>query len=168
MIGCSFRNEISPRQGPLRMREFTQMEVEHFFLPSDEPDLPSELKSTKITLLPADGKESQTTVGLALESKIVNSSLVATHLARAQNFLISIGGPNEKLRFRQHGSNEMAHYSSDCWDGEINTSLGWVEIVGVAHRGSYDLSAHGKASSKEFRVDVPGTENEIDVWKQDI
>ena len=35
-IGRSFRNEISPRQGPLRMREFTQMEVEHFFLPNEE------------------------------------------------------------------------------------------------------------------------------------
>ena len=80
------------------MREFTQMEVEHFFLPSDEPILPSELKYTKITLLPADEKESQTTVGKALESNIVNSSLVATHLARAQNFLISIGVPSEKLR----------------------------------------------------------------------
>ena len=61
------------------MREFTQMEVEHFFLPGDEPILPSELKDTKITLLPADKKESQTTVVKALESNIVNSSLVATH-----------------------------------------------------------------------------------------
>ena len=167
-IGRSFRNEISPRQGPLRMREFTQMEVEHFFLPTEEPNLPSELKNTKITLLPSDGKESQTTIGKALESKIVNSSLISTHLARAQNFLISIGVPNEKLRFRQHGSNEMAHYSSDCWDGEINTSLGWIEVVGVAHRGSYDLSAHGNASSREFRVSVPGTEKEMEIWKPDI
>ena len=38
----------------------------------------------------------------------------------------------------------MAHYSSDCWDGEINTSLGWVEIVGVAHE-QLRPSAHGKA-----------------------
>ena len=93
---------------------------------------------------------------------------MATHLARAQNFLITIGIPNEKLRFRQHGSNEMAHYSSDCWDGEINTSLGWVEVIGVAHRGDYDLSAHGNASSKEFRVPVPGTEEEAEVWRPDI
>ena len=167
-IGRSFRNEISPRQGPLRMREFTQMEVEHFFLPSDEPSLPSELKNTKITLLPADGKESQTTVGQAFDAEVVTSSLVATHLARAQNFLISIGVLPGKLRFRQHGSNEMAHYSSDCWDGEINTSLGWVEIVGVAHRGDYDLSAHGNASSREFRVPIPGTEKEMELWKPDI
>ena len=167
-IGRSFRNEISPRQGPLRMREFTQMEVEHFFLPSGEPSLPSELKNAKITLLPADGKESQTTVGQAFDAEVVTSSLVATHLARAQNFLISIGVPPGKLRFRQHGSNEMAHYSSDCWDGEINTSLGWVEIVGVAHRGDYDLSAHGNASSREFRVPIPGTEKEMELWKPDI
>ena len=167
-IGRSFRNEISPRQGPLRMREFTQMEVEHFFLPTNEPALSSELKKTKINLLPDNGKESQITVGEAFDSKIVNSSLVATHLARAQNFLISIGVPNEKLRFRQHSSNEMAHYSSDCWDGEIMTSLGWVEIVGIAHRGSYDLSAHGNASSREFRVPLPGTEKEMKVWKPDI
>ena len=167
-IGRSFRNEISPRQGPLRMREFTQMEVEHFFLPTNEPTLLSELKKIKINLLPDNGKESQITIGEAFDSKIVNSSLVATHLARAQNFLISIGVPNEKLRFRQHSSNEMAHYSNDCWDGEIKTSLGWIEIVGIAHRGSYDLSAHGNASSREFRVPLPGTEKEMEVWKPDI
>ena len=167
-IGRAFRNEISPRQGPLRMREFTQMEVEHFFLPSNEPALASELRNTQISLLPANGKESQTTIGQAFDAEIVASSLVATHLARAQNFLISIGVPPGKLRFRQHGSNEMAHYSSDCWDGEINTSLGWVEIVGVAHRGDYDLSAHGNASSREFRVPIPGTEKEMNLWKPDI
>ena len=167
-IGRSFRNEISPRQGPLRMREFTQMEVEHFFLPSDEPRLTSDLRKISIVLLPAEGEEINTTIGEAFDSKIIDSSLVATHLARAQHFLITIGIPNEKLRFRQHGSNEMAHYSSDCWDGEINTSLGWVEVIGVAHRGDYDLSAHGNASSKEFRVPIPGTEEEAEVWRPDI
>ena len=167
-IGRSFRNEISPRQGPLRMREFTQMEVEHFFLPNDEPKLTSDLREIPIVLLPAESQEINTTIGKAFDSKVISSSLVATHLARAQNFLITIGIPNKKLRFRQHGSNEMAHYSSDCWDGEINTSLGWIEVIGVAHRGDYDLSAHGNASSKEFRVPIPGTEEEAKVWRPDI
>ena len=167
-IGRSFRNEISPRQGPLRMREFTQMEVEHFFLLNDEPKLTSDLREIPIVLLPAESQEINTTIGKAFDSKVISSSLVATHLARAQNFLITIGIPNKKLRFRQHGSNEMAHYSSDCWDGEINTSLGWIEVIGVAHRGDYDLSAHGNASSKEFRVPIPGTEEEAEVWRPDI
>jgi glycyl-tRNA synthetase len=167
-IGRSFRNEISPRQGPLRMREFTQMEVEHFFLPTNEPKLSAELRNITINLLADNGKENTLSVGEAFDSGIISSSLVACHLARAQHFLITIGVPASKLRFRQHGSNEMAHYSSDCWDGEINTSLGWIETVGVAHRGDYDLSAHGRASSKEFRVTVPGTEKEVEVWMPDI
>ena len=167
-IGRSFRNEISPRQGPLRMREFTQMEVEHFFLPGNEPGLSTSLKNTEITLAPAKGKKVKTTLGEAFNSGIVDSPLVAVHLARAQTFLTAIGIPNNKLRFRQHKSTEMAHYSRDCWDGEIDTSLGWIEVVGVAHRGDYDLSAHGKASPKEFRVMIPGTEKEIEVWVPDI
>ena len=28
----------------------------------------------------------------------------------------------DKLRFRQHMSNEMAHYATDCWDAECKTS----------------------------------------------
>ena len=167
-IGRSFRNEISPRQGPLRMREFTQMEVEHFFLPNEEPLLSDDLRGVTINLLDANGKETSSTVGEGFDEGIIGSSLVACHLARAQKFLTTIGVPDKKLRFRQHGSNEMAHYSSDCWDGEINTSLGWVEVVGIAHRGDYDLSAHGNASSKEFRVAVPGTEKETEVWVPDI
>ena len=167
-VGRSFRNEISPRQGPLRMREFTQMEVEHFFLPSNEPKLSDELRKITISLLAANGNEINSTVGEAFDSGIIGSSLVACHLARAQHFLVTIGVPSNNLRFRQHGSNEMAHYSSDCWDGEINTSLGWIETVGVAHRGDYDLSAHGNASSKEFRVAIPGTEKEMEIWVPNI
>ena len=38
----------------------------------------------------------------------------------------------------------MAHYATDCWDAEIFGSYGWVECVGIAHRGCYDLEAHEK------------------------
>ena len=62
-IGRSFRNEISPRQGPLRMREFTQMEVEHFFLPNNEPSLSDDLREVSIVLLDSSGKKTSTTVG---------------------------------------------------------------------------------------------------------
>jgi glycyl-tRNA synthetase len=40
----------------------------------------------------------------------------------------------------------MAHYASDCWDLEISGEYGWVECVGIAHRGCYDLEAHEAAS----------------------
>lgn len=35
-IGLGFRNEISPRQGLIRVREFTMCEIEHFVDPEDK------------------------------------------------------------------------------------------------------------------------------------
>lgn len=43
-------------------------------------------------------------------------------IARIYMFLIKIGIKRERLRFRQHMDNEMAHYATDCWDAEIHTS----------------------------------------------
>ena len=40
-IGQAYRNEISPRQGLLRVREFTQAEIEHFCNPDKKVQLPS-------------------------------------------------------------------------------------------------------------------------------
>lgn len=44
----------------------------------------------------------------------------------------------------------MAHYANDCWDGEVETSYGWVECVGLADRAAFDLNAHAKASKTEI------------------
>ena len=163
-IGRSYRNEISPRQGLLRMREFTQMEVEHFFLSENEPSIPSHLGGVSLVLVPNEGESLETNIENAVKNDIVGSSLVGTHLAAAQAFLLSVGIPKESLRWRQHRKDEMAHYSQDCWDGEIKTSIGWVEVVGVAHRGDYDLQSHGKSSGVEFRVPVPGTSKTVEKW----
>lgn len=57
-------------------------------------------------------------------------------------FLVHLGIDKERIRFRQHLANEMAHYSADCWDAEIESSYGWIECVGVADRSAYDLHAH--------------------------
>lgn len=57
-------------------------------------------------------------------------------------FLTHLGIDRERLRFRQHLANEMAHYAADCWDAEIECSYGWIECVGIADRSAYDLRAH--------------------------
>lgn len=45
-------------------------------------------------------------------------------------FLIKSGVDPIKLRFRQHMSNEMAHYACDCWDAECLTSyVGFISIA---------------------------------------
>ena len=57
-------------------------------------------------------------------------------------FLTCLGIDKDRLRFRQHLPNEMAHYAADCWDAEIECSFGWIECVGIADRSAYDLKAH--------------------------
>ena len=57
----------------------------------------------------------------------------------------------------------MAHYSSDCWDAEIETSLGWVECVGIADRSAFDLTQHSIATgtklvaARRFKEPQPAT-----------
>ena len=86
------------------------------------------------------------------------------------DFLLSVGINPSGLRFRQHESTEMAHYAQDCWDAEILGSYGWIECVGIAHRGCYDLTAHENATGQRLRAwrtfDEPKV-IEIDGWTID-
>ena len=50
-------------------------------------------------------------------------------MARIYLYLLNVGIDREKLRFRQHMSQEMAHYASDCWDAEALTSYVSVKLV---------------------------------------
>ena len=68
-----------------------------------------------------------------LQATIANQSL-GYFMARIQQFLVKIGIDKRRLRFRQHMSNEMAHYACDCWDAELLSSYGWIECVGCADR----------------------------------
>ena len=49
----------------------------------------------------------------------------------------------------------MAHYASDCWDAEIETSYGWIEIVGHADWSCYDLDMHSKATKTDLVASRP-------------
>jgi glycyl-tRNA synthetase len=64
----------------------------------------------------------------------------------------SLGIKSDKLRPREQTEDERAHYSQGCIDIEylFPFSDEPQELEGVAHRGCYDLSAHGKhAKGKE-------------------
>jgi glycyl-tRNA synthetase len=152
-IGNAFRNEISPRSGLIRVREFTLAEIEHFVDPSDKthPKFDS-IKDLKVNLYSAcnqmDGKPAeQTSIGEAVSNKTIANQTLGYFIARIHLFLIKIGVNPRRLRFRQHMGNEMAHYATDCWDAECLTSYGWVECVGCADRSCYDLSQHSKATN---------------------
>lgn len=73
-------------------------------------------------------------------------------MARTYLFLLEVGVNGRNIRFRQHLSTEMSHYAQDCWDAEIETSIGWVECVGIADRSAYDLIAHTKGSGVKLQA----------------
>ncbi|KAL4817838.1 hypothetical protein BDW67DRAFT_174592 [Aspergillus spinulosporus] len=149
-IGKSFRNEISPRAGLLRVREFLMAEIEHFVDPEGGKKHArfEEVKDIELTLLNRDvqlsgsTKTERMTVGKAVETGLVDNETLGYFLARIQLFLLKLGVDPTKLRFRQHMANEMAHYACDCWDAELYTSYGWIECVGCADRSAYDLNVH--------------------------
>ncbi|MBW0475597.1 hypothetical protein O181_015312 [Austropuccinia psidii MF-1] len=158
-IGKSFRNEISPKQGLLRVREFTMAEIEHYVDPSDKRhEKFCEVRNHKLKFLPKDVQASGRTdlielsIGEAVERQIVDNETLGYFLARIDLFLKKIGIDPTRLRFRQHMSNEMAHYASDCWDAEILSSYGWIECVGCADRSAYDLTVHSVRTGTKLVV----------------
>jgi len=62
----------------------------------------------------------------------------------------SLGINKEKLRLRAHGDDELAHYSSACYDIEYKFDFGWSELEGIADRGTFDLDQHINSSGKKL------------------
>ena len=65
-------------------------------------------------------------------------------------FALRIGLDADRLR-PDNSVDEMARYAQDCWDLELNRSYGWIECVGIAHRGCHDLQSHEDATGHQFR-----------------
>jgi len=172
-IGNAFRNEISPRSGLIRVREFTMAEIEHFCDPADKshPKF-SGVTETVMTLYSAcnqmNGEPArQVKIGEAVAGGTVANQTLGYFLTRIHNFLLKMGVDGGRLRFRQHMANEMAHYATDCWDAEILTSYGWVECVGCADRSAFDLTQHSQATgvklTAEKRLPQPVTRDITEV-----
>ncbi|KAM0514369.1 hypothetical protein ACHAPE_006950 [Trichoderma viride] len=176
-IGKSYRNEISPRAGLLRVREFLMAEIEHFVDPEGgkKHSRFHEVENVEMVLLDRhvqlSGKTQtqRMTIGQAVKDGVVDNETLGYFLARIHLFMEKIGVDLSKMRFRQHMANEMAHYATDCWDAELLTSTGWVECVGCADRSAYDLSVHAKKTGAPLvvreRLDEPKV---IEEWQVDI
>lgn len=176
-IGKSFRNEISPRAGLLRVREFLMAEIEHFVDPQGGKKHArfEEVKDVKMTLLNRDiqlsgsTKTEEMTIGKAVETGLVDNETLGYFLARIQLFLLKLGVDPKKLRFRQHMANEMAHYATDCWDAELQTSYGWIECVGCADRSAYDLTVHKNKTGAPLVVRETRAEPlKVEEWQIDL
>jgi len=159
-IGHALRNEISPRQGLLRLREFTIGDLEFFFDP-EEPDcyLLKDVENETLQLLLAEkrSKDSEelvkTTVKEALKKGYIKNEWQAVFMAFAQKLLISLGVPSEKQRFIEKHPWERAHYSKQTFDHEVLVERwGWVEVTATAYRTDYDLKRHTEFSGQDMYV----------------
>ena len=77
------------------------------------------------------------------------------------NWFKKLGINPEKLRLRPHDKDELAHYSTACFDVEYEFPFGWSELEGIADRGTFDLDQHNKYSGKKQQYFDPQTNERI-------
>ncbi|MFX0096879.1 MAG: glycine--tRNA ligase [Candidatus Hodarchaeota archaeon] len=168
-IGRTFRNEISPRKGVIRLREFTIMEVEVFIDPDELALCPSlsDVEDEELTILTSDAQQKEgqaeiVTAREAVKKGIVASEWIAYFLVISKSFVSSLGVPSEKQRFREQLPWERAHYSKQTMDHQVLLErFGWSEVAGHAYRTDWDLGRHMKFSGADLsafkRYDKPKT-----------
>jgi glycyl-tRNA synthetase len=174
-IGHALRNEISPRQGLIRLREFTIADLEFFFDP-EEPNccLLKDVEDDVLRLylaeerLKCSEKTIEVTVKDAVAQKVIGSEWQAFFMAMAKKLLMEIGVPAENQRFIEKTQWEKAHYAGQSFDQEVYVDRwGWIEVSGHAYRTDFDLRSHMKASGADLRVfkeyDTPLEEEQLTV-----
>jgi len=162
-VGTVLRNEISPRQGPIRLREFTIMDFEVFFDPSS-PDCPflDEVRGdllnivTEESRIHGDSGSQQFNVHDAVKGGVIKSTWAAYFMAQSVRFLRELGIRFSDQRFFEKLQTERAHYSSQTFDQEVKLDRwGWVEVAGFANRTDYDLKRHMEATGIDQTVFRP-------------
>jgi glycyl-tRNA synthetase len=152
-VGRSFRNEIAPRQGLLRLRELNQAEVEVFFNPkkTDDPRFAWSGGET-LNFRLADGQDVSMRVEDAISKGTVPNKLVGHYLSLLVRFYESAGLERGAMRLRVLSDEDRAFYSKTAYDLEVKLSVGWLELVACNYRGDYDLGGHSKVSGTDFTV----------------
>jgi glycyl-tRNA synthetase len=150
-IGKGYRNEVSPRQGTIRLREFSMAEAEIFFDPEDKKHPNFDRVKDKELYLFDNKKDMKMSLDKAIKTKVINNQALAYYMYLTQDFLLTAGVDPKKFRFRKHAPDELAHYATECWDVELYSErFGWIECVGIADRSAYDLSAHIDSSGTDM------------------
>lgn len=157
IVGKAFRNEISPRNALLRMREFTQAELQVFFDPEtieEHPDFKS-IAGRTLRILEAGKKKERDIAVRQLAKRLPKFYLY--HLAKMHEFYTQeLQVPKTRIRLRELSDEEKAFYNQYHWDVEVKLSVGWKEIAGCHYRGGYDLLGHQKGSGEKMVINIEG------------
>jgi glycyl-tRNA synthetase len=163
-VGKSFRNEIAPRQSLLRLREFYQAEIEVFCNPRKLNEMPKfdEIKDTILRISSHDGSSiTEITAADAVANGLIPNKLVAYYLALLIEFYDKTGVDVKRSRFRRLSDAEKAFYASVAFDFEVETSIGWLELVACNYRSDYDLKGHGTTSKQNLEVVDPADQIKV-------
>jgi glycyl-tRNA synthetase len=79
-------------------------------------------------------------------------------LSRRWGWYTRYGVTESRLRFREHASDELAHYAKKAVDVEYRFPFGWKELEGIHNRGDFDLSRHQAESGENLEYFDPATE----------
>ncbi|MBQ9024444.1 MAG: glycine--tRNA ligase [Bacilli bacterium] len=74
---------------------------------------------------------------------------------RALDFIKDLGLDADKLRYHDH--DKLAHYAKAACDIQYKFPIGWEELNGIHHRGTWDLSRHSEFSGKSMEYLDPET-----------
>lgn len=133
-------------------------EIEHFYDPKNtkHPKI-SHVENLRLPLYSAKDQDDglkdancEMSVREALDSGVLKSETLAYFMSRTFQFFIKCGIQAAGIRFRQHRAKEQAHYSNDCWDAEVETSYGWIEVAGHSDRSAFDLTLHQNRTRVEL------------------
>ena len=80
------------------------------------------------------------------------------------DWYLSLGVKKENLRFRDHASDERAHYARMATDIEYRSPFGWQEFMGIHHRSDWDLSRHQQFSGEDMSFSDPQTGEKYLPW----
>ena len=69
---------------------------------------------------------------------------------RRWDWLLEQGIREERLRFHEHGPDELAHYAKEAWDIQYRFPFGWQEFEGIHNRTDFDLTRHEEHSGKRL------------------
>ncbi|MEE9586059.1 MAG: His/Gly/Thr/Pro-type tRNA ligase C-terminal domain-containing protein, partial [Nitrososphaerales archaeon] len=146
-------NEISPRQSLMRLREFYQAELEVFFNPDrvDDFEMFEGVKNYMLRLM-EDDQVKEVPCEQAVEEGQIPNRLVGYYLAVMQQFYEAAGIDMKRLRLRRLNEEEKAFYAKAAFDLEVETSLGWIELVACNDRSDYDLKRHAEVSRRDMTV----------------
>ena len=70
--------------------------------------------------------------------------------AERMNYYDKLGIRTDRLRFEEHGPDELAHYAKAAFDIQYEFPFGWQELEGIHNRTDYDLSRHSEFCGKEI------------------